>query len=140
MACNRSAQTAPRIPCRSQAKCLAAKKYFAACRTGDDLSIPVHQELKLGQTIVRAGLPAWIVGDRPHDSDPVLLLAVHQHVGIRVALSTRCLDGSSARCFSDWCTTATTTMLSSGVEAGVVSTLVMTWSVSGSQVSARWTL
>jgi hypothetical protein len=62
-----------------------------ACWASHHLSIPVDEELRLGQPIVRAGLPAWIVSDRTDDGHAMLLLAVDQHSGVSVALVDKML-------------------------------------------------
>ena len=54
--------------------------------TGHYFPLPIHLKLALVETFGRASLPARILRDRPHDLDAILLFAVHERFGIRVAL------------------------------------------------------
>src|SRR5512132_2476031 len=57
-----------------------------AGRAGHHLPVPLDDELRLVDAVLRAGLPTGVVGDRADNRDAVLARTVDQYPGVRVAL------------------------------------------------------
>ena len=65
-------------------------------RAGDHLLVPVDQKLRFVKSGARPGLPAWVVGHRANERDPIRALALDQHLRVGIALVHSVLCGQPA--------------------------------------------
>src|SRR6266704_4931533 len=69
------------------------REALLAGRASGSPRLPINHEVGLGKARTRLGLPARIVVNRANDGDPVVALAVHEHVGVGVTLVNHVFSG-----------------------------------------------